>query len=147
MHIFLYSHYNLKWFGQITLSPFLFPFTVQITEGRWNWVTSEIVYCYRLVCAHATLTLTLQLHIRFSNAYAHSEPPIQIRVHPLLVSEVLKLVDLRIFNAVTGLGFKRLPLSYEIEHGHFPKVNEFLNLKRYRIYNTEFSINNVIKRF
>lgn len=38
--------------------PFLFPFTAQIAEGRSKWVTSEIVYCYRLVGAHAILTRT-----------------------------------------------------------------------------------------
>lgn len=52
----------------MTPGPFLF-LAAQIVEGRSNWVTSEIVYCYRLVCAHAT--------------HAHSGIPIfkRLRTH------------------------------------------------------------------
>lgn len=62
---------------KIAPSPFLFPFTAQITEGRPNWVTSEIVYCYRLVCAHATYTHTNALW-PLTHTSPHN-PPIQFR--------------------------------------------------------------------
>lgn len=123
----------------ITSSPFLFPFTVQITEGRSNWVTSEIVYCYRLVCAHATLTRTQRSRsssgVRFSNAYAHNGRSIELGFILYWSRKSLYQFTFEIFNTITTGSISNVfRFRSKIQYRHFLKANRFIKLKRYRIY-------------